>query len=169
MRHTSDGIAVDQLALAILHSQAGIVLVQQHDPDGAPPYWVIPGGLVEAGELIIDALRREVREEAGVQIEGQPRLVCVSQIDRPYHHAQTIAFVFEIEVWRGPLAVADPDNEVIQAALVPQAEAIERLQRNGGWRGIQEPLLAYLQADVSAGSMWFYRDKGEGQEFVARI
>jgi 8-oxo-dGTP diphosphatase len=169
MRHTSDTIAVDLLALAILHAQDNLILVQEHHPAGVSPYWVVPGGLVEAGEPIIDALMREVREEAGVQIEAIPRLAYVSQIDRPRHQAQTVAFVFEIDAWSGNLKADDPDGEIIQVELVPRVEAIGRLQRNGGWRGIQEPLLAYLHGHVAAGSMWCYRDTGDDQQLIARV
>ena len=68
MRHTSDGMGIDHLAIAILRRAESVVLVQQQGPDDPYPYWVLPGGLVEAGELITDALIREVWEEAGVQV-----------------------------------------------------------------------------------------------------
>lgn len=40
--------------------------------------WEYPGGVVEEGEMILDALKREIREESGVEVEVL-RLVGVCQ------------------------------------------------------------------------------------------
>jgi 8-oxo-dGTP diphosphatase len=167
MRHTSDGVAIDYLALAILRRENRVVLVQQRRSHEPHPYWVIPGGLVEAGELVMDALIREVREEAGVHVTAMTRLACLTQIDRPAQHAQTIAFIFEVERWHGTLTSDDPDAEILSVELVPCVEAISRLQANDGWPGIQEPLLAYLRGDARMGTLWFYREGLDGQRRVA--
>lgn len=45
MRHTSDAVAIDLVALAILRQGDSLVLVQQQRPNGGR-YWVLPGGLV---------------------------------------------------------------------------------------------------------------------------
>jgi ADP-ribose pyrophosphatase YjhB (NUDIX family) len=167
MRHTSDHVAIDHLALALLRHGDNLVLVQQQNPDDPEPYWVLPGGLVEGGELVMDALNQEVQEEAGVQVVSIRHLACLTQIDRPYYRAQTITFIFEVETWHGSVRSNDPDAEVIRAELVPLAEAINRLQRNGAWLGIQEPLLAYLHNDVGAGAVWFYREDADKQHLIA--
>ena len=55
------------------------------------------------------------------------------------------------------------------AELVPCAEAIRRLEVNGGWPGIQEPLWAYLRGEARAGTIWFYREDQGVQSLVASI
>src|SRR3954447_15900880 len=107
MRHTSGAIAIDHVAIAILRRDDGVVLVQQQTPDIPQPYWVLPGGLVEAGELIANALIREVWEEAGAHVTAIARLACLSQIDRPARQMQTVVFIFEVGQWHGPLQSND--------------------------------------------------------------
>lgn len=170
MRHSSDGTAIDLVALAILRRDDHIVMVQQRAAHDDRVYWVLPGGLVEPGELAVDALVREVREEAGVQVAEVGQLACCSQIDRPAHPAQTVVFVFEVAAWHGTLAHhQDPDEEILAVELVPADEAIERLAHNGGWPGFRGPLLAYLRGGAGAGTLWCYREGEHGQEVVAVI
>lgn len=60
-------------AAAVVVNEDGDVLFEKHVRRG----WEFPGGQVEVGENVIDAVRREVLEETGVEIEvGE--LFCVS-------------------------------------------------------------------------------------------
>ncbi|MFF5565338.1 NUDIX domain-containing protein [Streptomyces sp. NPDC012623] len=53
---------------ALLPGARSILIVHPARP-GAP--WALPGGLVEAGESPVEALRREVHEELGIEVDVQ--------------------------------------------------------------------------------------------------
>ncbi|CAM4361927.1 NUDIX hydrolase [Nocardia ninae] len=59
---------------ALLQDDSGIVLVR----GGSRPdeLWDLPGGGVEPGEELTEALGREVHEETGLQLVGKPVKVC---------------------------------------------------------------------------------------------
>ena len=54
---------------AILKWQGRVLLCRQEKP--GKEYWLLPGGGVDGGETIIEALRRELREELGVEADVQ--------------------------------------------------------------------------------------------------
>jgi 8-oxo-dGTP diphosphatase len=47
----------------------GTVLLVERAGEPLKGWWSIPGGLLETGELLEDAIRREVREETGLDVE----------------------------------------------------------------------------------------------------
>lgn len=53
---------------AIVHTNGKFLLIRRANEPGKG-LWSIPGGLVEVGERIVDAVKREVEEETGIKIE----------------------------------------------------------------------------------------------------
>jgi len=80
---------------------------------GRPPRqggWSIPGGRQEAGETVHEAVHREIREEAGIEIEILGVAAVVDLIDRDEaainHHYTVIDMLAE---WRAGEARAGDD------------------------------------------------------------
>jgi len=69
-------------------------------PEGKPyaGYWEFPGGKVETGEAIIDALKREFAEEIGVNIISAEPWCGVEHV---YPHAHVRLHFFISREWQG--------------------------------------------------------------------
>lgn len=64
------GISIIGARAIVLNSENQILLVK-HTYE---PYWYIPGGGVKKGEPVKTALLRELKEEVGVSVVGEPEL-----------------------------------------------------------------------------------------------
>ncbi len=53
---------------AVIEDPAGRILLQRRR---AEDRWAVPGGLIEPGEFVAEAMRREVLEETGLDVEPQ--------------------------------------------------------------------------------------------------
>jgi 8-oxo-dGTP diphosphatase len=82
--------------------------------------WEIPQGRVEEGENLLDALRREVREEAGVEIEPGPLAVVWSMLTPP----SAVIFTFLGRYTGGELHGSD---DSVEASWFSEAEALEEV------------------------------------------
>ena len=86
-------------AVGILMKANGDVLLAQRPP-GKPyaGYWEFPGGKVEAGESIFDALKREFEEELGLQVQSAEPWCGVEYM---YPHAHVRLHFYISRDWRG--------------------------------------------------------------------
>ena len=55
-----------RLRVSALVRRHGRILLCRHEKWGRPEYWLLPGGGVETGETLVQALHRELREELGI-------------------------------------------------------------------------------------------------------
>jgi ADP-ribose pyrophosphatase YjhB (NUDIX family) len=71
----------------ILDEQDRILLCRfELEREGSPVVvWATPGGGVEPGETLLDALRRELREEVGLEVTGEPPHVWHREVIRAGH------------------------------------------------------------------------------------
>lgn len=79
MQPGKDYIGVGCGALIVNDKGETLLLKRKHGTDAGR--WSKPGGTVEFGETIQDAIKREVREEVGVEIDLQEPLGFTNHID----------------------------------------------------------------------------------------
>ncbi|TMR38221.1 NUDIX hydrolase [Actinomadura geliboluensis] len=150
-----------QLVSAVVRQGTDILMVRERH--GADDVWVLPGGQVEPGELIHDAMVREIREETGLRLLGPISLayICQYLVEDPVWAGIWTVFTFEVAT--APtcnLSPDDPDGLVLEAAWVPVDEAVARLGQSA-FRPRREPILHHLgkKSDATAGTpLWVWPD-----------
>lgn len=166
-----------EVAVAVLLRHDGAVLLARR-PRGKvyAGYWEFPGGKVEPGEPVADALRREIREELGVEIaRAHPWITRTFS----YPHASVCLHFHRVFAWRGEpraleheaLAWQQPDSvgmepllpangPVLRSLLLPAEYAISR----AGDLGV-ERFVSRLEARFRGGlRLLQVREKSLGRE-----
>lgn len=124
-RHLSAG--------AVVVIDGGVVLIQNRRG-----YWGLPKGHVEEGESLAAAARREVAEEAGLEVEIGT-LAFITEFFWPEAGEQLTQVFFAGGVVGGGLRPRP--GETLQALVVPAGD----LRRYLSWRPWLEPLEQWLE------------------------
>lgn len=99
-------------ARAIIRDADGrILLVRRRDNR----HWVMPAGSLELGESIIECLKREVREESGLEVMTATLIAVYSGPRFAFTNAyggehQMLSLVFRIDEWAGELATTTDET-----------------------------------------------------------
>lgn len=124
-----------EVAVGILIRSDGALLFTSR-PEGKPyaGYWEFPGGKLEAGESIPQALARELEEELGIRItQAHPW----RKTEHHYEHASVRLHWCKVLQWQGDLQMREGQNASWQH-LPAQLKPI----LPGAW-----PVLDWLQAE----------------------
>ncbi|HEY1754234.1 MAG TPA: NUDIX hydrolase [Bryobacteraceae bacterium] len=115
----------------------GPILLVERAGEPLKGYWSLPGGLVETGELLEDAVRREVLEETGLQVATVRRFDIFERIMRDQHGQAEYHYLlvdYVCKVVGGQLRAGD---DVSRAAWVRRRE-LGRYQITEGTREVIE-------------------------------
>jgi len=124
-----------EVAVGILQRPDGALLFTTR-PQGKPyaGYWEFPGGKIEAGETLEQALRRELMEELGIVI-GPVQAWKVTEYDYP--HALVRLHWCKVLTWQGDLEMREGQTMCWQAWPVSTWPAALHPVLPGAWPVLQ--------------------------------
>ena len=108
LRQGGDDRHMVEVAVGVLMQADGSFLLTSR-PAGKPyaGYWEFPGGKLEAGESIEEALSRELNEELGLTM-GEAKAWKVEVVDYP--HALVRLHFFKVTQWSGELQMKEQQS-----------------------------------------------------------
>ena len=116
-----------EVAVGAVCSHAEALLLVRRCRAPAAGEWSVPGGRVEWGETLHEAVVRETFEETGLEVVVDRFLGWVERIEDPYHYVILDFAVTPLDPTRAPVA----GDDAAEAAWVP-CDEVSDLHRVGG-------------------------------------
>ena len=127
---------------ALIFDQSDRILMVQRGGEPLRGWWSLPGGVLETGETLVDGIRREVREETGLNVEPVSAFEIFERImrddeGRAEYHYVLIDYICKLK--DGALAAGDDcadvrwtDRDELPAMKITEGtlEVIERAYRS---------------------------------------
>lgn len=98
---------VDVAVGVLVQADGSFLLTSRPEGKAYAGYWEFPGGKLEAGESIEEALSRELNEELGLTI-GEAKAWKVEVVDYP--HALVRLHFFKVTQWSGELQMKEQQS-----------------------------------------------------------
>jgi len=115
----------------------GRILMAQRGKEPLKGWWSLPGGALETGELLADAVRREVREETGLEIEPASVFEIFERIMRDSSGAPEYHYVLIDYVCRVTGGTLRPGDDVCRVEWMERG-ALAGLEITEGTLGVIE-------------------------------
>ena len=80
MPHEYPATPVVGVGAVVVRDDRAVVIRRRHDPHKGQ--WSLPGGRLELGESLVEAVRRELQEETGLDVQVGPVLEVFEWIER---------------------------------------------------------------------------------------
>jgi 8-oxo-dGTP diphosphatase len=106
---------VVDVAVGVLVQGEEFLLTSRPEGKVYAGYWEFPGGKLEAGESVEQALRRELQEELGITI-GQAQVWKTQMVDYP--HALVRLHFCKVRDWQGELQMREAQSHAWQTLPV---------------------------------------------------
>jgi 8-oxo-dGTP diphosphatase len=129
----------------VRRSDGAILLVASRYANHPQPLWNLPGGRQRPGELLVDTVAREIREETGYDARiGELAYVSESYDSGDSMHFVNATFLATVGSCAAPRCRVT-DDHVVETAWVPVDEVGSRIVV----AVVREPLLAYLNGTLA--------------------
>lgn len=110
-----------EIAVGAVCTHLGRLLLIRRGRGAAQGQWSVPGGHVEWGESLHEAVVREMHEETGLEVVVDRFLGWVERIVEPYHYVILDFAVTALDPSQTPVA----GDDAAEVAWVPFAEVSE--------------------------------------------
>ncbi len=98
------------------------VLLVERAGEPLKGYWSLPGGLLETGEKLEDAIKREVKEETGLDIEILSRFDIFERIMRDADGKAEYHYVLVDYICKATGGQMSPSSDVSKVAWIPYSQ-----------------------------------------------
>ncbi|MCP4598130.1 Nudix family hydrolase [Neptuniibacter sp.] len=155
-------------AAAIRNADRQILIAKRPDDKHQGGLWEFPGGKVEPGEPVVEALQRELHEELGIDV-----IACRPLIQVPYHYPDKSVFldVYEVSAFEGEpwgkegqpvkwasetelesYAFPAANKPILNACLLPDSLAITPFDCSDFSDGSDKKLLGFVEKALLNGA-----------------
>ena len=113
-----------------------LVTKRPFDDDYMPNFWDTPGGTIEFGEKIIDALNREIKEETDLNVKVGNVIFCHNHLSGKERHQ--FELVYSCDYIGGEIKLDPKEHQEYRWVTLKEMESLPKI-------AFLEKLVEYLQ------------------------